>query len=131
MSDVNFGKLFNELCDSSGKTNADIARGLGVDKATVGRWRSGERMPKLSALPDIADYFNVDIHMFSKSKSSENPSYTFDNAQDAALFILKNPVMMNYGGYSIDRMSDEELLETAQQIADYMAFVVHQKLKDK
>lgn len=129
MSDIDFGKLFNDLCVQSAKTNTEIANGLSVDKATIGRWRSGERMPKLSTLPTIAEYFHTDIHMFTGKQ--EQPAPLFKDAKDAALFIIKNPVMMNYGGYDIHKMSDDELLETAQQIADYMAFAMQQKLKDK
>ena len=132
MSDIDFGKLFNDLCVQSQKTNSEIAKGLGVDKATIGRWRSGERMPKLTALPKIADYFNVDIQMLTKSKGDLNATKPlFTDAKEAALFIIKNPIMMNYGGYRIDSMSEEELLNTAQQIADYMAFVMNQKNKEK
>lgn len=130
MSDIDFGKLFNTLCEQSGKNNSEIAKGLQVDKATIGRWRSGERIPKLTSLPRIADYFDVDIQMFTKDRSSGTiPSQMFTDAKEAALFIIKNPIMMNYGGYNLDKMSEEELMETAQQIADYMAFVMNQKMK--
>lgn len=130
MSNVDFGELFNKLCVESGKTNTEIAQGLHVDKATIGRWRNGERSPKLSSLQEIAEYFNVDIHIFTKHKGKiddKSAPQIFTNPQEALLFIIKNPIMMKYGGYDIHKMSDEDLLETAQQIADYMAFVIKKK----
>ena len=126
MSDIDFGNLFDELCRKSEKSNTEIAHGLKVDKATIGRWRSGERVPKLSALPRIAEYFNTDIHMFTGEKK-QIATPLFKDAKEAALFIIKNPIMMNYGGYDIHTMSDEELMDTAQDIANYMAFALTKK----
>lgn len=123
MSDIDFGKLFNNLCERSGKSNAEIARGLGVDKATIGRWRSGERSPKLSSLSEIADYFNVDIQIFSKSKNEDiNNEPIINNIDDAMLFIIQNPAVAAYGGYDLDKMSDQDKIEFANQIADTIKF---------
>lgn len=84
MGDIDFGKLFNKLCEQSGKSNAEIARGLDIDKATVGRWRTGERSPKLSSLSTIADYFNVDIKIFSRSKTQTENESAFQYGNDTA-----------------------------------------------
>lgn len=133
MTNVDFGELFNTLCDQSGKTNAEIARGLDVDKATIGRWRNGERSPKLSSLKEIADYFNVDIQIFTTSKEKiEKPQApeSFANAEEAMLFILKNPIMMNFGGFDIRKMNDEQLLLAAKQIAEYMNYVLNLNAED-
>lgn len=123
MSDIDFGKLFNRLCEQSGKNNAEIARGLNVDKATIGRWRSGERSPKLSSLSEIADYFNVDIKIFSKKKNSNNEdNLIFSSVDDAMLFIIQNPTVAAYGGYDLDKMSDQDKIDFANQIAETIKF---------
>ena len=130
MSNVDFGELFNKLCEESGKTNTEIAQGLHVDKATIGRWRNGERSPKLSSLQEIAEYFNVDIHIFTKQKETKKEDSiprSFINSQEAMLFIIKNPIMMKFGGYDIHHMNDQELLDTAKQISDYMSYVINKK----
>ena len=123
MSDIDFGKLFNRLCEQSGKNNAEIARGLNVDKATIGRWRSGERSPKLSSLSEIADYFNVDIKIFSKKKNSNiEDNLIFSSVDDAMLFIIQNPTVAAYGGYDLDKMSDQDKIDFANQIAETIKF---------
>lgn len=36
------GKAIRAYCDATGRTNADLARDLRVDKSTVGRWIDGK-----------------------------------------------------------------------------------------
>lgn len=129
MSDIDFGKLFNNLCEQSGKNNTEIARGLGIDKATVGRWRNGERSPKLSSLPDIADYFNVDIQIFSKKKNSQNQEEFFTDPVSALKYLLSNPGFAAFGGYDLNKMSDEELTDFANEVADYAKYIADRKYK--
>lgn len=128
MNEIDFGKLFNHLCEQSGKTNTEIAKGLDVDKATIGRWRSGERSPKLTLLPKIAEYFNVDIQLFSKSKNLLNQEEPlFKDPIDAFRYILDTPLMANYGGYDLQKMSDQEMIDFANEIADYARYIAQRK----
>lgn len=62
-----FSSLFDLLCEESNKNNAEIAELLDVDRATIGRWRTGERSPKLSKIPEIAKLFNVDIKIIAET----------------------------------------------------------------
>ena len=66
----------------------------------------------------ITDSFNA--------KKQDFPVFT--DPQDAMIFIIKNPIMMNYGGYDINKMSDEEIIEFANQTVDYMKYAA-QKYK--
>lgn len=116
MSDIDFGKLFDSLCEQSGKSNTEIAKGLDVDKATIGRWRSGERSPKLSSLSMIANYFGVDIQIFSRGKNEKNSQEKFSTVEEAMQYILRMPVVSAYGGYDLEKMSDEEIIQFANKL---------------
>lgn len=43
-------------------------------------------------------------------------SYYFENAQDAIKFILEQPALMAYGGYDLEDMSEEDIMELANDI---------------
>lgn len=116
MSDIDFGKLFDKLCEQSGKSNTEIAKGLDVDKATIGRWRSGERSPKLSSLSMIADYFGVDIQIFSRGRNEKKSQEIFSTVEEAMQYILRMPVVSAYGGYDLEKMSDEEIIQFANKL---------------
>lgn len=92
MNTSDFAILFDNLCEQSGKNNVQIAKDLEVDKATIGRWRSGERTPKLSKLSKIASYFNVDINIFSLSNGDKTKSPTSKKRKysNELLDLIKN-----------------------------------------
>lgn len=133
MNNEEFGKLFDYLCVNSEKSDTEIANNIGVDKATIGRWRKGERTPKLSFLPSIAKYFNVDMNIFrisnveeyiSQSKKNNNlmtPS-NITSLEEATQVFIDNPQVAAYGGYDLEHMSDDEKIEFANQIADSIKF---------
>ena len=47
----------------------------------------------------------------------------FNNAQDAMEFIIKTPSIAAYGGYDIDSMSDETIVEFANEILRQLRIV--------
>lgn len=132
MEKEEFGKLFDFLCNKKNLNDSTIAKDLGVDRATVGRWRKGERTPNLSLLPNIADYFKISMDVFTydtanefinADKSGNNPySYSattmFSNFDDAMLFIIKSPYASAYGGYDLDKLSEEEVINFANELAE-------------
>lgn len=43
----------------SGKTQAEIARDLRINKSSLSMWMNGERIPRMSKIDMLCDYFNV------------------------------------------------------------------------
>ncbi len=56
-----FSDRFNEICNSSGKNDAEIGDALGVSRQTINAWRNGTRSPKQPTIVTIAQYFGVSI----------------------------------------------------------------------
>jgi transcriptional regulator with XRE-family HTH domain len=42
-----------------GKTQADVSRDLGINKATLSTWMNGTRIPRMSKIDLLCHYFNV------------------------------------------------------------------------
>lgn len=53
-----------ELAETSGASNADVARAAGVSRSAVTKWFSGKSQPKADVLPALAAYFNVSLGSF-------------------------------------------------------------------
>lgn len=64
MSYQTFKIVFSRLVDKSGYTDAEVGRRLGVNRSTIGRWKSGEQSPPLSKIKDIAALFGVNPMVF-------------------------------------------------------------------
>lgn len=57
-----------------------------------------------------------------KNEIPELPNQ-FDNAQDAIEFIIKTPTLAAYGGYDPESMSDETIVEFANEILQQLKLV--------
>lgn len=54
----------------------------------------------------------------------------FENEEEALRFILAQPSLMHYGGYDLDKMSEEEILEIANDMLFAMKLSI-EKMKRK
>lgn len=48
---------------------------------------------------------------------------SLDNARDAMEFMIKQPVFAEYGGYNPERLSDEKIIEFANEILHQLQIV--------
>lgn len=56
-----FKDRFVALCETSGKTNTELAKDLHVSNQTISAWKTGVRSPKEPAIIAIANYFGVKV----------------------------------------------------------------------
>lgn len=73
------------------KTQKDLADDLGYDKSTVSSWCSGNRVPKIDVIIDIAKYLHVNVGDLIEDNRNEETYYLNDEARDMAQFLFENP----------------------------------------
>lgn len=61
MNQQKIGKLLRELRKEKGMTQEQLAEHFLVSSRTVSRWETGNNMPDLSLLIELADFYDVDI----------------------------------------------------------------------
>ena len=61
MDQTKVGGFLKELRKEKGITQEQFAEALGVSGRTVSRWETGNNMPDISVLVDIADFYDVSI----------------------------------------------------------------------
>lgn len=102
-----FKKVFSELIEKSGYSDAEVARRLGVNPSTVCRWKSGEQSPPLSKIKRIADFFGVNPMVFV--------------SEDAIPVVGKSTEVPLYGsiaaGVPLEMVKVEEYVEIPENIA--------------
>lgn len=119
-----FGDKLRMLREEKSLTQKDLGEIIGVSDRVVGYYEVNDRFPKEeNILKKIAQYFNVsldfllgltDIRKPYDGESIVMPDY--DNAEDALKFILSQPALMSYGGYDLNKMSEEEIIELANDL---------------
>ncbi len=105
-----------------------LAKELGVSKTTIYRYEDStiEKIPlrifdRLCILLEVSPaqlMGNADV----PAEKPELPS-EFRNAQDAMEFILKTPTLAAYGGYDPNSMSDETIVDFANEILQQLKLV--------
>ena len=116
--------------------NADqVAEFCGVNRSTVFRWLNGDiDNMKRSSIASLAKILNLDpaliVGDLENSEPQTEETYIipiFKTAQEAIKFILQQPLVAAYGGYDLDSMSDEELIDFANRVAQMIQIMHNQK----
>lgn len=115
-----------------GLTMEELGDKVGVSKATIQRWESGEiknvRRDKISKLANALNttpstIMGWDEQTNDPKNKDEFSHVIFENAQQAFEFILSQPSVSAYGGYDLDKMSDDEIIEFAEDIQKMMKII--------
>ena len=61
MNQIKVGAFLKDLRREKGITQEQLAEELGVSGRTISRWETGNNMPDISLLVEIAEYFDVSI----------------------------------------------------------------------
>lgn len=69
------GKNLKRIAYMRDKTQADISRDLGINKATVSSWMNGTRMPRMSKIDLLCEYFHVTREEIMEEYVGETKAY--------------------------------------------------------
>lgn len=61
MKELNIGKIIVAKRREKGLTQEDLAAYIGVSKASVSKWETGQSYPDITLLPQLSAYFNISI----------------------------------------------------------------------
>lgn len=104
MKEINIAKVLVNKRKEKGITQDDVADYIGVSKASVSKWETGQSYPDVTFLPQLAAYFNIsidelmdykpqmtkeDIRKLYRRLSSDFASKPFDTVMDDCRQIIK------------------------------------------
>lgn len=127
----------------------DLAEKTGIPQSTISKLENGNRKIDTDILQKIANAMDVPIDIFFQSKSpseilgnpitdkkfkkwdeksnqlkeEKNALYEtgkFTSPQAAMQFILKQPAIMGFGGFDTNKMTDEEIIEFANELLNLL-----------
>ena len=61
MKEINIGRMIVKKRHEKGLTQEDLAKYIGVSKASVSKWETGQSYPDITFLPQLATLFNISI----------------------------------------------------------------------
>lgn len=71
MDNIFVGERLASLRKLKGRTQSDVALQFGVSKQAVSKWEKGLSMPDVLILPELAEYFGVNIEYFFDKKQDK------------------------------------------------------------
>lgn len=111
-------------------TQADLAKMIGISRSYLGDIESGRTNPSDEILLKLSNALDVDfdilveyklrgLESYSSSIKEETNLYEtgkFETPEAAMQFILKQPAIMGYGGFNTKEMSEQEIIDFANEI---------------
>lgn len=100
MSEQEYAKVIaknlRNIFYKNNKTQAEVAKDLGISKATLSSWMNGTRIPRMAKIDLLCHYFNctrADIMEKPSSDGSEHGYYTDLNTARIAQEMFEDPQM--------------------------------------
>jgi len=106
----------------------DLADKTGISKSTLQRYETGfiKNLP-IDKLEILAFALNASpSYLMGWKEESGTSSLEFEtikNPEDAITFILKQPTLMAYGGYDINKMTNDEIVNFANELLRQLELV--------
>ena len=95
---------------------------LKLNKGMISKWEAGKIEPRFEFIKCYADYFDVSIDYLLGLSEHRKPLKATDNgkkitsAPEAVQYLIKNHALAAYGGYNLDEMTEEEIVEFANEL---------------
>lgn len=126
---MNIGEKIKEIRKKRGFTLDEVAEKLGVSVSTLSRYESSQitKIP-VTIIDKLCTALGTTTQELMGNASSdelhqEELPTSFDNAAEAMAFVLKMPILAAYGGYDVKNMTDETIIEFANEILGQLKLV--------
>lgn len=128
-------KNIRYLRKSKKMSQGKLAELLNKSESAIQMWETDKRSPIMGTVQQLCDIFDIDMNTIvytdleTGKKSADGymddsnmiPS-NISSLEDAMRLIIDNPSVAYFGGYDLDKMTDDEKIEFANQIADSIKF---------
>lgn len=127
------GSKINELRKAKGITLKELGEILNLGESTMSMYENNKRSPDYDTLNAIADYFKVSVdYLLGRSDIKTTTKVIpddFSTPEEAMQFILKDNTIMGFGGFDINKLSDEEVVEFANELLNQLRILSYKYKK--
>lgn len=96
-----------------------LVNGKPVSGKTVWSWETGRTEPNMGAIQQLADIFGIRTDSLISDDDTQDQKILpdFEKAEDAVRFILELPLVADFGGYDLSKMTDDQKIGFATEVA--------------
>lgn len=117
------GDRIKELRNEKRISQTELGKEVGVGKTTISNYETDYSTPDNETLKKIADILLTSTDYLLgrtniKDPIKESPSLPdeFNSPEEAIKFLLEQNVIMGFGGFDVDKLSDEEKVDFANEL---------------
>ncbi|WP_427340556.1 helix-turn-helix domain-containing protein [Caloranaerobacter sp. DY30410] len=127
-NNTEIGKRIKKLRKEKGLTQKELAEKSNLSRSYLADLERDRYNPSLDSLKQIANALGVHVSILLDEKQAKFiESLKLDTPEEALKFILQQPVLMAYGGYDLNNMSEEEIMELANDMLLAMKLSLEKK----
>ncbi|MDJ1088020.1 helix-turn-helix domain-containing protein [Macrococcoides caseolyticum] len=120
-------KQIIKLRNKQGWTQQQLAEKIGVSKQSVSNWETGEKLPRMGKIEEMANIFNVTVSYIVDGKS-DNEKENIDIVKN----LEEQGIIINFADYEgFEKLSDEEKLEFQKKIEEAVQFELFKRNNNK
>lgn len=132
----NLGQYLQNERNKRNMSLREFSKYLGISHSYLNKLENGVDSrtgkpvsPTIEMLNDISKSLHVSLEYllemagYVKNSNLNNEYNSFSTPQEALSFILKQEMIADYGGYDLDTMSDDEIMEMAEDVGDMLKIV--------
>lgn len=131
------GDNVRRIRNNKGFSMEKIRELTGLSKSTISELETNKSNPTSDTLQKIADALEVDITDFyadldgnsNKTNTSKEIPNNFSTPEEAMQFILKDNTIMGFGGFDVNKLSDEEVVEFANELLNQLRLLSYKYKK--
>jgi len=131
---MTIGERIKRLREEKDLTQRELADKIQISYSVMNRIESGERAIRDEELKKIADVLETTADYLLGRTDQRNPDKPellaeFETPEEAMKFILEQNVIMGFGGFDINKMNDEEIVEFANELLRQLKLISYKYKK--
>jgi len=132
---MNLGEKIKEKRKEAGISVEAMAEKLGISFTTLYRYEKSDivKIPThiFTGICEILNTTPAELMGNTPGPAEALPPKGFDNPQDAMAFVLKIPTLAAFGGYDPAAMSDDTIVEFANELLQQLQLVSYKYKNDR
>lgn len=119
---MEIAKRLRNARELSGKSQTQVSKDTGINNKTLSGYERGVSEPDLQTFNLLSQYYKVSLEYLLGNSDIKNP-YKEDNLPDefttpeeSIKFMLSQQSIMGYVGFDIDKLTDEQKIDFANEL---------------
>ncbi|MBU5485239.1 helix-turn-helix domain-containing protein [Clostridium sp. MSJ-11] len=125
---MSIGKNIKKYRKEKIMTQKELAEKANISRSYLADVENSRYNPSLDVLNSIANSLEVKTSDLL-DEDNKDTGINFNTPEEAMKFIIEQPAIMGFGGFDISKMSDDEIIEFANELLRQLKLISYKYKK--